>query len=36
MPTGQLKPLGRLPRVYKWDTNNIVPDDGFREMNTMN
>ena len=28
--------MGRLPRVYKWDTKNIVPDDGFRELNTIN
>lgn len=29
-------PLGRIPRVYKWDTKNIIADDGFREMTTMN
>jgi len=35
-PIGNSKPLGRIPRVYKWDTSNIVPDDGFRELGTIN
>jgi hypothetical protein len=29
-------PLGRMNRVYKWDTNGVVPDDGFREMYSIN
>ena len=28
-PQGTGKPLGRIKRVYKWDTKNIIPDDGF-------
>jgi hypothetical protein len=26
--------LGRLNRIYKWDTAGVIPDDGFREMYT--
>jgi hypothetical protein len=26
--------LGRLNRVYKWDTQGVIPDDGYREMYT--
>lgn len=32
---GQTKPLGRLQRAYKWDTHDLIPDDGFRELNTV-
>ena len=35
-PVGQGKPLGRLQRVYKWDTKNLIPDDGFRDLTTLN
>lgn len=28
-PQGMGKALGRLKRVYKWDTKNVIPDDGF-------
>ena len=28
--------LGRINRTYKWDTNGVVADDGFREMYTIN
>ena len=27
-------PMGRLKRLHKWDTSNIVADDGFREFKT--
>ena len=27
--------LGRINRTYKWDTNGIIADDGFREMYTI-
>ena len=29
-------PLGRINRSYKWDTRDVIPDDGFREMYTIN
>lgn len=37
---GEPSPLKRLNRVYKWNTKNIIPDDGFvifkqREINTI-
>ena len=29
-------PLPRRNRVYKWDSKDLIPDDGFREMYTIN
>ena len=36
MPQGHLKQLGRFKRVYKWDTKNVISDDGFRELDSKN
>ena len=34
--SGLPQPLGRIQRVHKWKTDNLIPDDGFREMKTIN
>jgi len=33
---GLPKPLARLHRAHKWNTGNIIADDNFREMTTIN
>ena len=29
-------PLKRIKRNHKWDTKNIIPDDGYKELKTIN
>lgn len=35
VPNGHSKPLGRLKRLHNWDTSNIIPDDGFKEITSL-
>lgn len=33
--SGIPKPLGSINRLKKWNTSGVIPDDGFRDMYTI-